>query len=173
MKLNIQSLTIMIFAIFILVSCEESPVDPEAKIITIQEIAKLPGYAWFEPEVEKYEPNPDVISQIKQSFAKESHFFYLFIKPSCDCNGIPVEFPDLIKVFRESGIPESSYNIYSMLSKTNKYPFSDKFTIKELPAFMVMKSGEAVFSIIDTMDAYIGSNDSISIEAALLLGLEK
>ncbi len=173
MKLNLHALTFVILLVFILVSCEESPVEPEATLLTIQEINDNPGYAGFEPEADNYQPDSGVVEEIKNAFLGNAHFFYLFVKPSCTCSGAHKDFPRLVKVFRESGISESYYEIYSMLELSNKHPFADKFTINKLPSFIVMKSGTPVFSILDTLDAFVGRSDSISIEKALLQALRK
>lgn len=131
-------------------ACDDNPVQNEAKIMTIEELVKTPGFSWYYEEKQKYQPEDEVIEKIKQNYDDENHDFYLFVKASCTCPGNHNYFPKFMKTLETAGIDQSDYTVYAMSNEENEHPFVDQITIKDLPAFFVVKQGIPVYSVLDS-----------------------
>ncbi len=165
-------ITILAIGIY---SCKENSVTPEANPLTIAELNSTPGFGWFEEEIQLYTPQSHIVDEIRNIFDADLFNFYLYVRPACSCPGSHKQFPQLVKVFREAGIPESSYTLYSMIDPDDINPNADKFEIVRLPAFIVMKSDLAHYSITDTLDYRVANNINadVTMEDLLLEALQK
>ena len=147
MKKLVLSLVISMFFI----SCQDETIEPEAKIITENELRSQPGYAWFDIEVGNYTPDASKTNQIKTLFDKNKDTILIFVKPSCSCTGTQKQFPQLIKVLKESGVPSTNYKIYSMSASNIKHEYNKLLVLNDLPGFFLVKNSVPVYSMNDTI----------------------
>lgn len=156
-----------------IISCESNPVASEAELMDLVELSKTPGFQWFDLEIDKYQPDSNLINQIKQEFKASTFNLVMYVKPSCSCPGTQQQFPALIKTLRESGISEANYKVYSMNSEAALHPYDSIFKVNELPTFILFKDNKPVYSIGDTF--YIGqrTGKTYKLEELLLKGLQK
>ncbi len=171
MKILIQLFALVILGLF--VSCESNPVASEADIMDIVVLSKTPGYQWYDIEVENYQPDSNIVNQIKDKFDPALDSFVLYVKPSCSCPGTQQQFPAIMKVFNSAGIPSTNYKIYSMSSEMTKHPFESIFKVNELPSFFLMRSSNAIYSISDTFYLRQTTGNSKSLENFVLEALNK
>jgi len=167
--------TILIFVSFALLftACSESPVNNEASKTTIANLNQDAGFAWFESNASKYEPKTPYLNMIQSEFVPGMHKINIFVKPSCTCEGNHNYFPMLVKILREAGISEDNYDLYVMTRPSDKHPFSEILTLKDLPEFVIFKDGVPVYSIVENI--VLGENGEFtrSMEQLLLDGLQK
>lgn len=147
-----KRIAILLALIIFATSCDDSTVQEDAVLMTVEELAVTPGYTWFNTEYELYQPDQTVIDQIKELYSIDDHDFLIFVQPSCSCPGTHRLFPKFVKSMNISGIDESEYKIYSMSSTSTHTPYDTMLTINRLPAFFVLKNGQPIYSIIDTID---------------------
>lgn len=138
-------------AFVFLISCEDSPNQYTAQKMQIDNLVKTPGYSWFDVEYNAYEPSQQIVDEIKNNFDQQKHKFLVFLKPACSCPGTHKLFPAFVKSMRMSDIPDASIEYYSMRSNRDAYPYSELFTLNELPAFIVLKDGIPIYSVTDTI----------------------
>jgi len=156
-------------------ACTENNTNVTAEQMTIQGLAKTPGFTWITLEIAKYTPTDSIITEIKEIYNPELHSFIVFAKPSCSCPGKHLQTPEFLKTLEVAGIPLNKCEIFSVSSTNNKHPYQDKITIKELPTIIVLKANEPIFSVSETINNINATNPNagITVEEALLLGLEK
>lgn len=154
-------------------SCNEDVEPGTAQIIDYEELKSYPFYQTYEIEYGNYLPNFDTVQLIMDIYDKDVHELYLYFQPSCSCTGTKVLFPQFQKVVDDAGI--ENYLWYAMKTDEDANPNDYMFTIKELPAFFVLKNGVAVYSIVDTLNARVasGSGENITLEALLYEALQK
>lgn len=159
----------------IIFGCSENATNINAEQMTLQNLSKTPGFTWIYMEIEKYNPNDSIINEIQTAFNAELHSFVVFAKPSCSCPGKHLQTPAFIKTLETAGIPIDKCEIFSMSSANNKHPYDELITVKELPTIVVMKAGQPVFSVSETINNMNATNPNsgITVEQALLLGLAK
>jgi len=157
---------------FILMSCQD-PVPPEQNAVkmTKAELKTTIGYEWFNAYWNLYNPNSNTIEEIALAFDPSIHKFVLFIEPACTCKELVREPADMVKVLDMANIDEDYYEMYSMGSIHSKHPFEDKVAIKSLPQIYLVKSGDFVYSILDTFNYYIIRDNSTRIEKIVLNAL--
>lgn len=163
MKSLINIALIALFSLFVL-SCNDNSVDPSAQLYSLEDIKIRPGFNWIELEMDKYNPDPLKIEEIHSNYDVNTNKIYMFGKPSCTCSGDHNQLAYFLKILEEADIPESNFEIYSMGSVSDDYPFVDDFQIKRLPEFFVEKNG-TFYSIIDEK---VSISDSASLEQAFL-----
>lgn len=142
---------------YLLLSCEVSDSEKNAKLVTFQELINLsPGFEWFPYEYNKYQPDVSVTKEIDSLWRLKGHRFILFVNPSCNCQGTQVIFPTIVKILKSGNIPDSVIIIYSMLNTSYSHPFMNKFKVRNLPAcFTEIDSNlSKYFSIVDTFELY-------------------
>lgn len=168
MKFSKYLLVVAFSLLFI--SCSESPLSDNAAVLTISDINKEAGYAWFEQTVAEYQPDVAIIAEIQKKFDPTKHKVNIFVKPSCSCEGTHKYFPNMIKVMRAAGIQESSYTMYSMSKNTDKHPLQDVVTLTDLPRFFLFKDNLPIYSIMDTIES---KSTQKSVEQIFLEALNK
>lgn len=170
-----KKLLIFLFSLLILVfiSCDDNPANTDAELTTIDAIASRPGFSWFYEEMDKYVPDPSIISQIESSFDSDIHDIYMFVKPSCTCPGNHNYFPKLMKVLEEAGINDSDYLIYAMTDVANNHPYEEYLKLNEIPEFVVFKNGLPIYSIMDTVALNVLQDNEKTIEQYLLNAITK
>ncbi|HRP02566.1 MAG TPA: hypothetical protein PLE30_07965 [Candidatus Kapabacteria bacterium] len=164
---------ILLCFIYLLISCESNPVNSNAELMDIAVLSKTPGYQWFDLEIEKYQPDANVITQLQSAFTNPNDSIIIFVKPSCSCPGTQQYFPALIKTLREANIPLANYKVYSMNSKTANHPYENIFKVNELPTFFLKNGNNAVYSISDTF--YLSQEKKLNykLEELLLQAIQK
>ncbi|MFC2130278.1 hypothetical protein ACFLSQ_02475 [Bacteroidota bacterium] len=166
-RIKIVLISALIYSIF-LFSCEDTiPAQDDAVKFTKAELRKFSSYDWFNGFWNLYHPDSTITGEIENIFDSETDRFYIFIQPGCVCEDPVKEPADLVKVLDESNIDEIYYEIYSMGSIKTRHPYDHKINIKSLPAVYLFKSGEPVYSIIDTFNFYFTDNYK-SIESIVL-----
>jgi hypothetical protein len=169
---HIYKLFALLVAVMLVSACTENNTNVTAEFMTIDGLAKTPGYTWIPLELAKYEPKDSIITEIKENYNPESHSFIVFAKPSCSCPGKHLQTPAFLKTLEVAGIPLDKCEIYSVSSTNNKHPYQDRITLTELPTILV-KSRGSFFSVSETINNINATNPnaSITVEEALLLGL--
>ncbi|MDW8075682.1 MAG: hypothetical protein RMK00_07905 [Bacteroidota bacterium] len=124
-----------------LVGCSETPVEYVAEEFTVYGIARQPGYAWFMQEKDTYQPDAAKVAQIQAKVGEISRC-YLFVNPSCTCNGTQKHFPHFVRCMEVAGFPLDSITILSMRNASTKHPYMNRFQVNRLPTFfLVLRSG--------------------------------
>lgn len=142
----------IIFSTAAFISCSENSTIPNALRYEFSEISNLPGYGWFNEEFEAYVIDSSKIDLIRQTYNPSVHKFLMFTRPSCTCPGAHKRFPAVFKVLQAADIPLASMEFYSFSSTQSKHPYDSLITVSSLPAFIIMKSGQPIYSIADTMN---------------------
>jgi len=166
-------LSIYLIILFLLISCESNPVSTTAELIDIVKLSKTPGYQWYDLEVQNYNPDINIVNEVKNVYNSSKHKFVIMVKPSCSCPGTQKQFPAIMKTFNLAGITQSNYLIYSVSSERTKHPYEKHFKINELPSIILMQDSLPVYSIADTfyIQRNLGSNKPL--EYYLLEALKK
>jgi hypothetical protein len=137
----------------IMVSCEEDNVGPdEALAVSAQAILNDPELSELRIEYQDYVPDSAAIAEIKANLDSDEKLI-VFVKPSCGCTGTQESFPRVLKVAEVSGIEGNQLEIFSMSKEENIHPYSSSLTIKDLPEFHIMKGGDFVYAVKDSMMA--------------------
>lgn len=174
MKNHYKFLLLAALLVSIISSCTDtvSP-DPDAKLVTVNEVQGMTGYLWFKTEYDLYQPDAAIVDQIRQNFDNSKHELFFFVKPACTCELSQEPFPHIMKVLDAAGIPESKCVIYSMSSVKSKCPLSERMGVNKLPSIFVAKDTVAVFSVMDAFNSQKGIDSTTKIEQVLLEGLKK
>lgn len=172
-----KKLIIIIVSVILFTACQDNTPSPgvlmtKEKLLTVT----MPGYQWFSQVYNDYIPNDSIINLIKSEFDPTQDTIYIYSKPACSCGDDEAEsFAQLIKVLTVANIPEANYLIYSMSSVKSSQPYAKKFTLNQLPSYMVTYNGNAVYSIYDTV--FVEKVKELpnirSMEAYLLSALKK
>ncbi len=170
-------LAVGILLSLIFISCQDLFPDPEVPVqdavkLTKSELKNTTGYEWFNGYWTLYKPDATIADEISLTFDTTIHKIIIFIEPQCSCKELVRTPADLVKVLDIANISEEYYEIYSMGSVKSKHPFEDKLTIKSLPQVHLLKSGEFVYSVLDTFDFYSARNQSTTIESIILKALK-
>lgn len=171
---NSQKIVLLLISLILLSGCSDNlSYNQDAIRLTVSDIESTPT-SIFKYEKENYLPtDTNAIKEIANYFDKSKHKIYLYADFSCACSNQQLDIAHLCKVFILCNIPDSSYEIYSMKSKTSKHPYSSFFTISDLPECIVMKDTSAVYFMLDTMRYYELFGQNIPVEQLLLNGLKK
>ncbi|MDX9790427.1 MAG: hypothetical protein WC313_08715 [Candidatus Kapaibacterium sp.] len=166
---------IILAAMIFISACSENSTNITAEKVTVDQLATIPGYTWFNHEIDKYEPLPSVIQEIKETYNPSLHKFVVFMKPSCSCPGKHLQSPGFMKVLQESDIDLNLVEFFTMSNLTNNHPYSEMIILKELPTIIVLKATEPVYSVSDTLNSVNSPNSTpnLTIENALLNALRK
>jgi len=154
MKLfNVLTLAFSLMMLVLIASCTETTsVAGEAELVSESEIMTTPGFKeWYQTDLDAYSPDPAVINDIKTVFDADNHKFVLFASSCGYCVGDQNDFAVMMKIIHEAGIPESNYQLYSIVKATYKQPYESRFTLNFLPSCFILKDEEAVYSVADTM----------------------
>ncbi|MFH1049593.1 MAG: hypothetical protein V1779_01540 [bacterium] len=167
---------ILLFAVILniaLTSCQDPVTPPQNAVkLTVAELKNTVGYEWFNAYWTLYKPDTIITQEITAAFDTNVHKFVIFIEPSCSCRELVREPADLAKVLEIAMVNQEFYDIYSMGGVTSKHPFEDKLTITKLPQVHLLKSGEFVYSILDTFNYYSARDKSTKIESIILDALK-
>ncbi|MCX8050368.1 MAG: hypothetical protein N3B17_00540 [Chlorobi bacterium] len=121
--------------------CSETPTEYVADEFTVSQIATQPGYAWFRQEKDSYQPDPALVAQI-QSRLDMLDSCYLFVNPSCSCNGTQKHFPHFVRCLELAGYSLDRIVIVSMRNASTKHHYMARFHVAQLPTFfLVLKAG--------------------------------
>lgn len=122
------------------IGCSESPTEYIAEEFTVSQIARQPGYAWFLQEKDSYQPDPALVAQIRAKLGTLDSS-YLFVNPSCSCNGTQKHFPHFVRCMELAGFSESKIAIISMRTASTKHAYMARFHVQRLPTFFLVLSG--------------------------------
>jgi len=160
-----------IFLALALTSCEDSSsASNDADILHLNTIQSQVGYTWFYEEANIYEPIPEVINQIQQTFDTDHYFFLVYSQPSCSCELKQLAFPHFMKTIIDANIPESNYTIFSMQNENTKHPHENIINITNLPEFYVLRDTVVIMDVQKAMLEYMIAHpdDSITYEELIL-----
>lgn len=163
---KISIISFFIVGLFLVSSCENSSTTQEAKKAKVDDMLILPGFAWFDEAKRNYVFDTLVVEQIKNYNNKQKLF--LFVKPSCSCDGTKRTFPHFIKVLEQAGLSQNDYELYFMSNEEDKHPYMNEIKIKDLPGFYYKKTDGSYYSIVDTLSDRLGKNLTFKIEDILL-----
>lgn len=158
-------------------SCQED-YNYTAEKKTLNQIMDAPGFVTFKVDFDSYKPDTSIISEIKKLYNPALHKLLLFVSPSCyTCNIDQKSFALFSKVIVSANIADSLYEIYSMRSVQDEFPYENLITdLNSLPSFYLLKNSVPVHSIYDsissTEDRKKYGIDS-TFERQLLLALKK
>lgn len=158
---------LFIVIISVLSSCTDNNPVIDAQIMDADELKYLPGFSWYESEVNTYNPLDTCITAVQSKFNPDTDKFIVYVKPSCACTGTYKQFPAFMKIMSEIGIPKENFKVYSMTSTFNNYPEMSEFKIRELPTFMLLRNNQPVYSIADTFNLREQATDSLRLEQVL------
>jgi len=138
-------------------ACSPVEPEPEATLMTVSDLRTSTGYAWFDAEVNTYTPSAAKVQEISNAFKANNQKVYLFVNPSCGCNGTKKTFPQSIKVLQSAGVPDSMIIIYSMRNSQIKHPLMSRFSLRGLPSIFVTKNESTVY-VMQTMNEKLYAN---------------
>jgi hypothetical protein len=115
----------------------------QADQLNIGQLSSQAGYAWFAQEAGRYTPTAVDVNAIRAAYAAAPFTTYMYVNPSCTCNGTQKHFPRLYSALKAAGIPDSSMVVFSMLNTTTPQPYSDKYPVRVLPTFYFVRSASA------------------------------
>jgi hypothetical protein len=138
----------------LLVGCSQST-EPEytAERITLNTLRTTPGFAWFDAEMQSYQPDSAVVALIRQAYRPGEHHFYVYVKPTCSCYGTQKLFPRFCRVLLDAGVTESDLEIYSMHGSTDKHPHMHWLHVQQLPSFFIARQQQLLGSIAGELPA--------------------
>ncbi len=138
----------------LVVGCTQST-QPEytAERISLSTLRTTPGFAWFEAEVQSYQPDSAVVALIRQAYRPGEHRFYVYVKPTCSCYGTQKLFPRFCRVLLDAGVAESDWEIYSMHASTDKHPHMHWLRVQQLPSFFIAAQGQLLGTIAGELPA--------------------
>ncbi len=167
-KMKTYTKILLILAIIVISACQE--ISNEAERITVADIIdnKVSGFNWFSFEYSDYNINSELVEQISEKYQQELYKFIIFTTPTCSCGKEYRKFPQFVKILDSSNVSKDNYEIYSVGDINFSHPYENVFTLKAIPAFMILKNGVAIYSVNDTLLKY----SSLSLEEALLQGLK-
>lgn len=161
---------------FLVISCDgTTSVKDEASLLNLNTIQNEVGYSWFYMEAERYEPDPDIIAQIKAVFDPQMHSFLTFSEPSCSCGSRNATFSHFIKVLLEADVPESNITMYSLQNPETEHPYSDVVDFNALPQFYVLKDTTIIMDVQKEKSDFAVQNpdDTITYEELILEALTR
>lgn len=144
-------ISIALFTIFFTISCDDNSVQPDAQIMTINELASLTGYGWLGTTLATYTPDSTILNEIKPLLDSNSQFFTIFTKSCGPCAATSQQFAEIIKILQMCNFPESHYQILVMNSVSNNHPYQNIIHIKVLPTVMLLKNNVPIYSLMDTL----------------------
>jgi hypothetical protein len=148
--------------------CSTAPEDTDAQQITVSELSTSIGYSWFRTEANLYKDSVDMntVKKIADAFNVNKQKMYVFVRPTCSCNGTQHVFPRTLEVLNLAGVPDSMIIVYSMSTSATKHPMMNKFSIGGLPSFFITK-GESTVYVMQTLNEklYANSPNKTQIEA--------
>ncbi len=133
-------------------SCSETSND--AIEVTVGEVRNMPGYEWFGPLFDNYNPIAEEVTELAANFDSNMMKFIVYARPSCSCDMNVSIFPQIMKTLFVAGIPDTCLRIFSMRDKYSENPYKSKLTINDLPAAFLVVSNTAKYSIVDTLRYY-------------------
>jgi hypothetical protein len=172
-----MKLILILLSCLVLFSCKEDEVN-EGYLINMVDFKKDPTYFWYQQKFDEYKPDTTYTLQAKQIYSSSRDKFVIFVKPSCSCTGTQTEFPNFMKMLNSIGVNEQDIEVYRMSSHTDKHPLDKKLTLTDLPRFFLMRNGEVIYSISDSVIYSRSLSDGNprkvnSFEHALLVSLKK
>lgn len=148
-------LPLILAAIIGISACSNDTGPRNAQFLTLSELRVTPGFEWFDQEYNNYQPDTNIINQIKAKLLTGGNDeFILYVNPSCACTGTQKQFPASIKILHESGIDEPRFKIYSMYSEGDNHPDMTRFRVNDLPTFFNRRDSIPVYSIMDSLTFY-------------------
>lgn len=151
--------TIILFA-FVAIGCSTESPEPEAQLLTMDDLNTAPGYAWFPVESAVYSPNAEMVNQIRQEFDATQHKVLIYVKPSCGCRGTQRLFPQIVRTLEAAGVDMSRVEIWSMRAPSDKHKYMSKISVTELPTIYVMRNDE-IKTLIRDVDYTNNNADSL------------
>jgi len=152
---------LLLIASFLIFSCqEEGDVQTQAKLVTLEDMKSQIGFVLFDSEYDSYQPNSDLVQQIKESYDSLNTDFFLFIEPTCKCLGNTESVPKIFRILNDAGINSEHVKIYSMLYASMMNPdFDDdpNFNLNSLPSFFVRKQNT---NYIELFSSYSGQDST-------------
>lgn len=161
---------------FLFISCEDTTsVKDEASLLNLNTIQNEVGYSWFYMEAEKYDPDPDIIAQIKAIFDPQIHSFLTFSEPSCSCGSKNAALSHFIKVLLQADVPESNITMYSLQNPETEHPYSDVLEFNTLPQFYVLKDTTIIMDVQKEKSDFAVQHpdDTITFEELILEALQR
>jgi hypothetical protein len=140
-----------IIILTLLVSCNESPVDYNAELMTLEEIQKMPGFGWYYSDYAIYTAKQQDINDLlnPQNFNPDTDQFLVFVQPSCTCEGDHRGFPKVAKTIIEAGLGDKMI-LYVIPNKESRHPYMDKIDIPQIPYYHILRNGEPAYEMIFT-----------------------
>jgi len=138
-------------SIMALLSCEDNITNPEAIELTVSELKNDPGFADFLLTYTDYALDQGHVKAMEEQFDSGQEEVVIFVKPSCSCFDTQTTLPTFVKALDSAGIPSASIRVYSMAKEGSEHPLMDNIIIRDLPEFHIMRDGQFVYSILDSM----------------------
>ena len=150
-KMKKTILAIALFTIFFTISCDDNSVQPNAEVMSIEQLQNLTGYAWIGTTMATYKPDSTILEEIKPLLDSNSQFFTIFTKSCGPCASSSQQFAEIIRILQICNFPESHYQIMVMNSVSNTHPYQEMIHIKTLPTVMLLKYNSPIYSLTDTL----------------------
>lgn len=161
-----------ILVIGIIISCNNSTApEPEAVLMSKDELSKTVGYTWFKDLWNYYTPNDSLTSLISLAFDSSNHKFIIFLEPDCTCKELVREPAYAVKIIDEALISSKYYEIYAAGSVKAKHPYQNIFKINRLPFVALIDSNNRVYSVLDSFNYWV-DRKSIKLENIILEALQ-
>lgn len=110
---------------------------------------KAPYSAWFHPGYQRYQPNPEVIKQLRQYLLVPGELSIVAYMGSW-CEDSQREVPHFFKVLDLAGYPLNKLQIISLREdKTGPNGEEKTYNVVSVPTFLVLKDGKEMGRIVE------------------------
>jgi len=166
---------LLAFLILIVFSaCEKNEAENIAKKTTVEEIKQNPAFFDFMDGYNSFNISPPLVQEIKNEFIPDKHSFLIYAEPNCFCGSDYLKFPAFIKVLDSADISSDYYQIFIVKNADAKHPYSNIFQLNNTPALIILKEGNFIYSVSDTLKKYYNFIDEPNkLEEVLLEGLQQ
>lgn len=154
-------------------ACVNDEVESVAQKVTVEEIKQNPDFFWFASGYNNFKISQPLVQEIKNEFIPEKHSFLIYVERDCLCGSDYLKFPALIKVLDSADISSDYYQIFVVQNTDAKHPYSNMFRLDRTPTIVILKEGNFIYSVSDTLKKYYNfAVEQNKLEEVLLDGLK-
>lgn len=118
----------------------------------VNTIEKNPQYQWFDNGYNQYNPDSNIVLQLKSI---PNNYSFIAIGGTW-CGDTHKNLPNFYKVIDQADIPRESISLF-LVNTQKKSPegITKKYNVKRIPTFIVLKNGKEVGRITENPEATI------------------
>lgn len=137
---------LIIFLLFITLTVSAQKESPLLGVCTTEALQAEPYAAWYKPGYEHYQPNANVVDQLKKIKSEKSVIKIVF---GSWCGDSKRELPRMMKTLHAAGFPDKNIQLIGVSSEAEVYKQSPTHEEKDLnvyrvPTFIVYQNNKEV-----------------------------